>query len=143
MSHPPRLEPNPRLSRPIDVGERGMKAKEHRNLFLFLAVLLIGGCAVGPNYKHPVVETPEGFRFEAAQTTNSFGELPWWEVFKDPALRDLIGVALTNNYNLKQAVARVEQARQQVTVARAPLLPQIGYGGDIGRGKNVLFNAPV
>src|SRR5262245_50898195 len=124
MSHPPRLEPNPPLSRPIDVGEAddNMKLNEHRNLFLFLAVLLIGGCAVGPNYKHPVVETPEGFRFETVQATNSFGELPWWEVFKDPALRDLIGVALTNNYNLKQAVARVEQARQQVTVARAPLL---------------------
>jgi len=40
-------------------------------------------------------------------------------------------------------VARVEQARQQVTVARSPLFPQVGYSGDIGRGKNALFNVPT
>jgi multidrug efflux system outer membrane protein len=120
-----------------------MKTNEHRDLFLFLALLMIGGCAVGPNYKHPTVETPENFRFATGQTTNSFGDLPWWEVFKDPDLQDLIHSALTSNYDLKQAMARVEQARQQVIVARAPLLPQIGYGGDIGRGKNSLFNVPT
>lgn len=95
---------------------------------------------MGPNYTRPVLDTPTNYRFAASETTNSLGDLPWWQVFKDPALQDLIYIALTNNYDLKQAVARVEQARQQVTVARAPLFPQFGYGGDIGRGKNALFN---
>ncbi len=120
-----------------------MNTNNHRTLFLLLALVLIGGCAVGPNYKRPAVETPATHRFSTTETTNSFGDLPWWEVFKDPALQALIRTAVTNNYDLKQAVARVEQARQQVTVARAPLFPQIGYGGDIGRGKNALMNSPA
>ena len=120
-----------------------MKTNHHRTLFPLFALLLIAGCAVGPNYKPPSVDTPETHRFATGETTNSFGDLPWWQVFKDPALQDLLRTAITNNYDLKQAVARVEQARQQVAVARAPLFPQIGYGGDIGRGKNALFNTPI
>jgi len=120
-----------------------MNTSKHRTLFPLLALVLIGGCAIGPNYKRPEVDTPANHRFAPTETTNSFGDLPWWEVFKDPALQDLIRTAVTNNYDLKQAVARVEQARQQVTVARAPLFPQIGYAGDIGRGKNSLINTPV
>ena len=57
--------------------------------------------------------------------------------------RSLIGIALTNNYDLKQAVARVEQARNQVIAARSPLFPQIDYNGDIGRGRNAAFNTPA
>lgn len=109
----------------------------------FAAVLLLFGCAVGPNYKRPAQHAPDNFRFATGQSTNSFGDLPWWEVFKDPVLQDLIRTALTNNYDIKRAVARVEQARQQVTVARSPLFPQIGYGGGVGRGKNALFNSPA
>ncbi len=112
-------------------------------LGLLAAVALLGGCAVGPDYKRPEVKTPEGFRFADSQATNSFADLPWWEVFKDPVLQGLIGTAITNNYNLQQAVARVEQARQQVTVANSAFLPQIGYGGGIGRGKNALYNSPA
>ena len=145
MPPPPRLEPSQPLSRRIDLGERGdhMKTNEYKNLFLLFALVLIAGCAMGPNYKRPALDTPANYRFASSQATNSFGDLPWWQVFKDPALQDLIRIALTNNYDLKQAVARVEQARQQVTVARAPLFPQIGYGGDVGRGKNALFNTPA
>jgi multidrug efflux system outer membrane protein len=55
----------------------------------------------------------------------------------------LIAAALTNNYDLRQAVARVEQARHLAVVARAPLFPEIGYGGNVGRGRNALFNSPT
>ena len=145
MKLPLRRELNRRAARLIEPGEGGdhMNTSKHRTLFPLLALVLIGGCAIGPNYKRPEVDTPANHRFAPTETTNSFGDLPWWEVFKDPALQDLIRTAVTNNYDLKQAVARVEQARQQVTVARAPLFPQIGYAGDIGRGKNALINTPV
>ena len=107
-----------------------------------LFAFLLGGCALGPNYKRPPVNTPAAYRFSERQGTNSLGELPWWEVFKDPALQSLIRTALTNNYDLKQAVARVEQAREAAVVARAPLFPQVGYGGDVGRGRNSVLNTP-
>ena len=115
-----------------------MNSKIKRGLAVVISLAMLGGCAVGPNYKRPAVDTPSAYRFGPGAATNSVGDLPWWQVFKDPVLQDLIRTALTNNYDLKQAVARVEQARQQVTVARAPLFPQIGYGGDVGRGKNAV-----
>jgi outer membrane protein, multidrug efflux system len=111
------------------------------SLIVGSGLALLCGCAMGPNYKRPAIDTPADYRFSETPGTNSFGDLPWWKVFKDPALQDLIRTAITNNYDLKQAVARVEQARQQVTVARSPLFPQIGYGGDVGRGKNAVFNS--
>jgi outer membrane protein, multidrug efflux system len=112
-------------------------------LGVLTGLAILGGCAVGPNYKRPAVNTPEGFRFADGQTTNSLGDLPWWKVFKDPILQGLIGTAITNNYDLKQAVARVEQARNQAAVANSAFFPQIGYGGDIGRGENALYNSPA
>lgn len=118
-----------------------------RFLFQGAAVLvggaILAGCAVGPNYKRPAVPAPENFRFADHQTTNSFGDLPWWKIFNDPLLQGLIGTALTNNYDLKQAVARVEQARNQAAAANSAFFPQIGYGGDVGRGRNALYNAPA
>ena len=106
-------------------------------------VLFPIGCAVGPNYKRPAVETPASYRFTTNPATNSLGDLPWWEVFQDPVLADLIRATLTSNYDLKQAVARVEQARYAAVAARAPLFPQIGYGGDVGNGRNAAFNTPA
>ena len=76
-----------------------------------VVTLALAGCAIGPNYKRPTVDVPGDFRFAANQSTNSFADLPWWEVFKDPTLLDLIRTAVTNNYDLRRAVARVEQAR--------------------------------
>jgi len=108
-----------------------------------LALLQLSGCAIGPNYKPPTVAAPHDFRFATSQSTNSLADLPWWEVFKDPTLLGLLQTAVTNNYDLRQAVARVEQARNLAVVARAPLFPQIGYGGTAGRGRNALFNTPT
>jgi len=95
---------------------------------LGLLFLLLTSCAVGPNYKRPAVNAPPTFRGQAEVTTNSFADLPWWQVFHDDALQSLIRTALTNNYDLKIAVTRVEQARAIVAEARAGLFPQIGYG---------------
>ena len=41
----------------------------------------------------------------------SLADLKWWEVFKDEKLQDLIRAALAANYDLRDAVARVEEAR--------------------------------
>ena len=70
------------------------------------------GCAVGPDYKRPTVEAPGNFRnAPVAAATNSFADLPWWDVYRDETLKALITTALTNNYDVRIAAARVEQAR--------------------------------
>jgi multidrug efflux system outer membrane protein len=107
-----------------------------------VALLLVAGCALGPNYHRPATNPPENFRFAGSLTTNSLGDLRWQEVFHDPILQNLITIALTNNYNLQQAVERVEEARYSAMAARSPLFPQVNYGGDLGRGKNSIYNSP-
>jgi multidrug efflux system outer membrane protein len=111
--------------------------------FLVIVLVALTGCAVGPNYQRPAVDAPAQFRFTENQNTNSFADLQWRKVFQDPILQGLIGTALTNNYDLKQAVARVEQARNQAAAANAAFFPQIGYSGDIGRGRNAVYNSPA
>ena len=77
-----------------------------------IPVLLLAGCAVGPNYKCPVINAPTGFRDATNQgTTNSIADLPWWSVFKDPTLQDLVRTALSNSYDLRIILTRVDQAR--------------------------------
>ena len=120
-----------------------MKSTLRYGLLATLTLTVVGGCAVGPNYKRPEVTTPASFRFTNNAATNSLADLPWTQVFPDARLQQLIQTALSNNYDLKRAVARVEQARNSAIIARAPLFPQISYGGDIGRGRNALFNAPT
>jgi multidrug efflux system outer membrane protein len=120
-----------------------MNSRLSHCLGFLVGLALLGGCAMGPKYQRPAVDTPTSYRFATDQGTNSLGDLPWWEVFKDATLQELIRTALTNNYDLKKAVARVEQARNMAVAARAPLFPQIGYNGGVGRGKNAAFNNPA
>jgi multidrug efflux system outer membrane protein len=89
---------------------------------------------VGPHYERPPVDTPEDFRgrIEPADAA-SFADLPWWDVFEDPALRGLVTGALEGNYDLQAAVARIEQARAQIGVAASQFFPQIGYQGSAAR----------
>lgn len=116
-----------------------------RNISCGALILLLGlsGCVVGPRYQRPATNAPANFRFATNRTTNSLADLPWRNVFPDPKLQELINTALTNNYNLQQAVALVEAARYAAIAARSPLYPQIGYGGDVGRGRNTLYNSPA
>jgi multidrug efflux system outer membrane protein len=102
-----------------------------------LFILFLVGCAVGPNYKRPPINFPETFRGENETSTNSLPNFPWWQVFHDDTLQNLIRVALTNNYDLRIAVARVEQARAAAEEARAGFFPKVDYGASAARGKNV------
>jgi len=106
----------------------------------WITLLILAGCAVGPNYKRPIVKTPSTFRDTGEVTsTNSFADLPWWAVFKDAALRELVRVALTNNYDLNIILARVDQARAVQMQARSQFMPQLDYRGDAARGRNAFL----
>lgn len=105
-----------------------------------LFLLLATGCPVGPNYVRPEsTPPPEFYGQPEAPEPESLADLPWWEVFSDPVLQRLVTEAVQNNYDLRTAVARVEQANALVGVARAPLLPQIGYQGTATRQRSLVF----
>jgi outer membrane protein, multidrug efflux system len=122
-----------------------MSAKPQRKsgcllLICFFAAWL-AGCAVGPNYKRPAIQSPVVFRADNATTNASFAELDWWGVYQDPALQALIREAFTNNYDLRIAVTRVEQARAAAIQARSQFFPSVNYNGTVGRGRNDLFGS--
>ena len=117
-----------------------------KRLFPFglLLVGLLSGCMVGPNYKRPEVDSPAAFRGADAVTTESLADLPWWDVFGDETLKGLVATALTNNYDLRIAVSRIEQASALETQTRAGLFPAAGYDAQASRGRNAsLGNAVV
>jgi multidrug efflux system outer membrane protein len=108
-------------------------------LFVFLS-----GCAVGPNYKRPNVNAPAVFRAASVPGQQaSFADLPWWDVFKDDTLKELIKTSLANNYDLAAAVARVEQARQVAASARSEYFPAINYSTVTTYGHNQFINSPA
>src|SRR5580765_2414534 len=99
----------------------------------------IAGCKVGPEYRRPEAAPPKDLRSQVASTeAGSLADLPWWQVFDDKALQGLITQALAGNYDLKVAVARIEQARAQVAVVRADLYPQVGYQANAAREKSFI-----
>ncbi|HXN42219.1 MAG TPA: efflux transporter outer membrane subunit, partial [Myxococcaceae bacterium] len=88
---------------------------------------LLAGCAIGPDYQRPPVTEPPTFRGQATAEAASLADLPWWEVFQDTILKNLITEALGRNYDVKIAAARVQEARAQVGVARSEYFPAIDY----------------
>ena len=100
-----------------------------------VAAALLGGCAIGPDYKRPSVAEPPTFRGQATAEAASFADAPWWEVFQDPSLKALIQEALRNNYDVNIAVARVQEARANLSIARSDLYPSLDYSGGASRSK--------
>jgi multidrug efflux system outer membrane protein len=104
-----------------------------RLISLSLVMLLLSGCAVGPNYKRPSVNVPGTYRGAMPQETanpaaESLGDQKWWEVFEDQQLQDLIHTAFQQNYDVRIAATRILEAQAQVGITRADQLPTINAG---------------
>jgi outer membrane protein, multidrug efflux system len=99
-----------------------------------VAALALAGCTVGPNYKRPQIAVPETFRAPEPLPQSqgaSLADSKWFEVFRDPQLDELIKVALVQNYDLRDAVSRVDQARANLGITRSNQFPQISASGDL------------
>src|SRR5580658_7964800 len=119
---------------------RWRRAIEMRYPLIAAAVAagLLSSCTVGPNYVRPTVATPQNFRAPEplpAPQAASLADLKWFEVFKDEKLQELIRTALTQNYDLRDAVARVEISRSNLGITRSDQFPQLDASGavDINR----------
>lgn len=111
-----------------------------RRLLSVAAVCLLAACPVGPDYEAPDVYAPEEFRVVVApEQAASLADLPWWEVFEDPALRSLVSRAIEGNYDLRAAAARVRQSSSFVGIARSEIFPQVGYDGQGTRQKTLVI----
>jgi multidrug efflux system outer membrane protein len=101
--------------------------------FVLLACVFLSGCAVGPNYKRPVIQTPETYRQPDAVTTlpskESLAEVYWPKLFNDEVLTKLVKTAVEQNNDLAAASERVLQARAQLGVTRSQFFPQVDAQG--------------
>jgi len=101
-----------------------------------IVALFLMSCAVGPNYKRPSVAAPDRYYAEtAAAEARSLADLPWWQIFDDPLLVNLIDEALRNGFDVRIAAARVEEARARYGVARSQYFPQVDYQAGFQRTK--------
>jgi len=112
--------------------------------------LAIGGlllfstaCKVGPNYKRPATTVPDQYRGVAPEASQqagapSYAETPWASVYQDQALQALIKEALTNNYDIRIAAARVLQANANLGIVRADQLPTLNGNGSIIYERNAI-----
>ncbi|HET7366189.1 MAG TPA: efflux transporter outer membrane subunit, partial [Burkholderiales bacterium] len=99
-----------------------------------LAAALLGGCAVGPDWQQPKVDTPPAWRIEYAQAAE-LANARWWQAFGDPVLDTLVEDALRQNRDLVQAAARVEQFLGALRTTRAQFYPQFSYSGNASRNR--------
>jgi multidrug efflux system outer membrane protein len=133
------------------MGANGKAAEPARKklapvLAVVLTSALLSGCMVGPNYHRPIVQAPTTYRdlsdsSQAQSQAASYADLPWWQVFQDPQLQELVRTALKQNYDLQVATERIDAARAQVAVTRSNLFPQVQGNGDFNGGKEPNFQS--
>ncbi len=91
----------------------------------------LAGCAAGPGYVQPVLNTPQSYQHAPAPTTatGAVARLDqWWNGFHDPLLNVIIERVQINNLDLEIAMARVQQARAAARLGEANLMPR----GELG-----------
>jgi NodT family efflux transporter outer membrane factor (OMF) lipoprotein len=114
------------------------------------ALVLVGGCAVGPDYVKPSVpETaiykeapPSAFKdagdWKPAEPSEQASHERWWEAFGDPRLNELEDEVAASNQNLKIAEARFRQARAMLGYTRAAEFPSLSVAPGIASLRNSL-----
>jgi multidrug efflux system outer membrane protein len=125
-----------------------------------LVAFVLAGCSVGPNYHRPAAlpaqPLPKAFTvvtsgtnivtWKVAEPAADTPRGDWWQVFSNAELAGLEELALTNNQNLVSLDEQLQQAREEVTVARSEFYPQLTAGGTPGGDYNrqrTSVNKPV
>ncbi len=96
-------------------------------LTLFLLVSLLS-CKVGEDYVKPELDSHESFRADF-QKDSSIVNMPWWELFQDTTLQNIVKTTLENNLDLKTSALRIQEAGLKMGVVRSNLYPRIDYSG--------------
>ncbi|MGS0743010.1 efflux transporter outer membrane subunit [Glaciimonas sp. GG7] len=100
----------------------------------------LSGCAVGPDYVRPQIDTPAAFKENTAWKTATPQQIdtnhPWWETYGDSTLNTLMIEANKANQNIRQAEAQYRQARATADAARAGFWPTAGVGMGVGRSRS-------
>jgi multidrug efflux system outer membrane protein len=103
--------------------------------------LAVAGCAVGPDYRRPETNTPAAYRFEP-DAAAAVADAGWWQVYQDPVLQALIRECLVDNFDVRIAAARVDQARAVLGSTRLQQVPQVGVTASGLRQRTSSYELP-
>ena len=108
---------------------------------VFVLLLALCACKVGPNYKRPALNVPDQYRGAPSLQPGGeqFGEMKWWAVFQDETLQALIKEALANNYDLKIAATRVLEANANLGITRANQFPTVNGSAAVTNERNAFY----
>lgn len=111
---------------------QGLDFRRH-GLYI-VATLLLGACAVGPDYRQPPdIDIGEGWSHSPDSTTARLELAQWWTSLDDPVLDRLVTDALSRNLSLRQAYARINEARALRDRAAGGYAPVVGTSGSVNR----------
>ena len=107
-------------------------------LSLTIAAVVLSGCSLIPDYQRPdapvAAQYPQGPAYEAANAPGqAAAEQGWKQFFHDPALQQLIQVALENNRDLRVAALNIDAYAAQYRIQRADLFPAVSATGSGSR----------
>ncbi len=119
-------------------GSRGRAprwALAQSSLLVALGLGLLPGCAVGPNYVAPEPEMPDVWHQQLARglAEGEAGLQTWWRALADPMLESLVARAGRGNLDLREAVARIDEARAVRGIAKGDWFPDVDATGDYQR----------
>lgn len=99
------------------------------NTFILISALL-GGCSLADKYERPFMDLPD----KTDDTIlNKYARENWWEMFNDPTLNKLEDEAFKNNFDMKIAVARIDEARAMAGISKSALFPSVNLSGQASR----------
>jgi outer membrane protein, multidrug efflux system len=103
------------------------------------ATLFLGGCAVGPKYQRPPIQSPPAWKTEGpwreAAPKDAIPKGAWWEIFHDEELNGYEQQLLQANQSLAAARDRLDQARSLARVASAGLFPTLSADPEASRNR--------
>lgn len=101
---------------------------------LLLSTALIAGCAVGPDYRAPELELPEQWPEHVLLSDEVRADWQqWWRQFEDPHLDALVARAVDDNLELRLQLARIQESRARLGLARAEQLPSVNAQAEAAR----------
>lgn len=131
LSHPPQVTPS-KTARTLGFG---------RSIVAGAVAIALAGCAVGPDYRPPQTVTPD--QWHELPATGVRVESPdaallatWWTTLNDPQLNEFIERALADNKTVKQASARVVQARAQRAITGGGFWPNLNASTSASRSES-------
>ncbi|MGA8147608.1 MAG: efflux transporter outer membrane subunit [Gallionellaceae bacterium] len=117
-----------------------LPAHAARTTALLLALLVLSGCAVGPDYHQPAIAVPAAFKeaqgWKLAQPQDEALRGTWWELYGDTQLNALVEQVTVSNQNVHVAEAQYRQALAVLARSRAAYFPTLSASASAGRAQS-------